>query len=53
VEYYKQRKTSDSFTRALWQSWQQSHLVGNQEEVAREIMNLTLRNIFEGLFNKL
>jgi hypothetical protein len=39
-------KTLDSSTRALWQYYQQSHLVANQEKVAKEMMNFLLRNIF-------
>jgi hypothetical protein len=29
-------KTPDLFTRALWQSYQQNHLVAKQEELAKE-----------------
>jgi hypothetical protein len=35
-------KTPDSSTTALWQSYQQSHLVAKQEELSKEIMNLAL-----------
>jgi hypothetical protein len=30
------RETPDLSTRALWQSYQQSHLVAKQEELAKE-----------------
>jgi hypothetical protein len=33
VESYRQGKTADSSTRALWQSYQQCHLVTKQEEL--------------------
>jgi hypothetical protein len=39
-------KASDSSTTAIWQSYQQSHLVAKQEDLAKEIMNLTLRSTF-------
>jgi len=39
-------ETPDSSTRALWKSYQQSHLVAKQEELAKEMMNLALRSIF-------
>jgi hypothetical protein len=32
VELYQKEETPDASTRALWQSYQQSHLVANQEE---------------------
>jgi hypothetical protein len=32
----------DLFTRALWQSYQQSPLIANQEELAKEVMNFVL-----------
>jgi hypothetical protein len=42
VELYQEGKTPDSSTRALWQSYQQSHLVANQEDVVKEMMDLAL-----------
>jgi hypothetical protein len=44
VELYRQRKTSDSSSRALWQSYQQSPS-NKQEELAKGIMNIALRSI--------
>jgi hypothetical protein len=35
-------KTADSSTRALWQSYWQSHLLAEQEELTKEMMNLAL-----------
>jgi hypothetical protein len=46
VKWYRQGKTPDSSTRALWKSCQHSHLVEKQEELANEIMNLALRSVF-------
>jgi hypothetical protein len=37
-------ETPDSSTRALWQPYQQSRLGVKQEELAKEVMNLTLTN---------
>jgi hypothetical protein len=45
VECYRQGKTPDLYSRALWQSYQQSHLAAAQEELGKEIMNLTLRSV--------
>jgi hypothetical protein len=48
---YCQGKTLDSSTRVFWQSYQHSHLVARQEEVAKEMMNFALRislSYFEG-----
>jgi hypothetical protein len=38
---------------ALWESYQRGHLVAQREELAKEIMNLALRNISycKGFFN--
>jgi hypothetical protein len=36
----------DSSTRALWQFCLQRHIVGKQEELAKEMMNLNVKNIF-------
>jgi hypothetical protein len=38
-------KTPASFTRCLWQSYQQRLLVVKQEELAKEMMNFTLQSI--------
>jgi hypothetical protein len=46
VEWYRQKETPDSSTRALWQSYQQSHLLAKHKELAKEITNLVLRIIF-------
>jgi hypothetical protein len=35
------RENTDSSTRALWQSYQQSNLVAKQEKLAKEMMNIT------------
>jgi hypothetical protein len=40
----RERKTPDSSTRAVWQSYRQIHLVAKQEEVTKE-MNIALRSI--------
>jgi hypothetical protein len=40
VEWYKQGKTPDLSTRALWQFYQQDHLIANQEELCKKLMNL-------------
>jgi hypothetical protein len=42
VKLYQKGKTPDSSTRALWEFYQRSHLVANQDELAREMMNLNL-----------
>jgi hypothetical protein len=39
-------KASDSSTTAIWQSYQQSHLVAKQEDLAKEIMNLAIQSTF-------
>jgi hypothetical protein len=39
-------KNSDSSTRALWQSYQQNHLVAKQKEMGEGKMNLDLQSIF-------
>jgi hypothetical protein len=39
-------ETPESYNRDLLQSYQQSHLVVKQEELAKGIMNFTLRSIF-------
>jgi hypothetical protein len=44
-EMMSRGETPDSSTTALWQSYQQSYLV-IQEELEKEIMNLALRSIF-------
>jgi hypothetical protein len=36
-------KAPNSATRDLWQFYQQSHLVENQEKLAKKVMNLALR----------
>jgi hypothetical protein len=38
VECYRQEKTSDSSTRSLWQSYQQSHLLAKQVKLAKTMM---------------
>jgi hypothetical protein len=38
-------ETPDLSTRALWQSYQQSHLVAKHEEMARDMMNFALQSI--------
>jgi hypothetical protein len=38
-------KTPDLSIRALWQSYQQSHLVAKQEELTKEIMYFVLQTI--------
>jgi hypothetical protein len=45
VEWYRQGKTG-SFTRALWQYYQQSRLVANQEELGEENYEFSLWSIF-------
>jgi hypothetical protein len=44
LEWYRQWETPDSSTRAVWKSYQQSHLVAKQEELLNEMMNLTLQS---------
>jgi hypothetical protein len=44
VEWYRQRKTPDSSTRALWQSYHQRKRV-TQEGLAKKIINFALRRI--------
>jgi hypothetical protein len=44
-EWYWQRNTPDSSTRALWQSYQQSS-TSKQEEQAKEVMNFGLLFLF-------
>jgi hypothetical protein len=39
-------KTPDSSTRDLWKSYQQNHLVANEEERAKEMMNLSFKICF-------
>jgi hypothetical protein len=39
-------ETPVSFTRDIWQSCRQSHIVANQEDLAKEMMNLDLQSIF-------
>jgi hypothetical protein len=54
VEWYWQWKTPDSSTRTLWQSYQQSHVVAEQDELVMEIMNLAYEifiSYFNGFFN--
>jgi hypothetical protein len=54
VEGYRQEKTPHSSTRALWQFFQQGHLVAKQKELAYEMMNLAYEiflSYFEGFFN--
>jgi hypothetical protein len=48
VERCRQRKTRDSSIRALWQSYQQSS-VTKQDEELKEVMNLELWSIFSYL----
>jgi hypothetical protein len=38
-------KTSESSTRALWQSYQQNNLVVKQEKLEKEMMNFAVRSI--------
>jgi hypothetical protein len=40
------RKTTDSSSRSLWQSYQQSNLVANKEELGEGNYEFGLRNIF-------
>jgi hypothetical protein len=45
-------ETSDSSTTALWKSYQQSHLVENQAELTKKIMNfvrMTMERFCESL----
>jgi hypothetical protein len=46
AKWYRQEKTPDSSTRVRWQSYQQSHIAENREELTKEMMNLALRSIF-------
>jgi hypothetical protein len=46
VEWYRQRKPSDSFTRTLCQSQQQSYVVAKQQKMTKEVMNFALRGIY-------
>jgi hypothetical protein len=46
VQWYRQGKTLASLTRALWQPYQQSHLVPNQEKLGEENYQFSLRNVF-------
>jgi hypothetical protein len=50
VKLYQQGKTLDSSIRVLWQSYPQSHFDAKQEELAKEIINLTLWSIFVHTF---
>jgi hypothetical protein len=45
VEWYRQSKTPDSSTRAIWQSYQQSP-TSKQEKWEKEMIQLALRSIF-------
>jgi hypothetical protein len=44
-EWVWQGKTPDSSTRALWQFYQQSHLVAKLEELVKKIINFALHSI--------
>jgi hypothetical protein len=44
VEWYQQRKTPDSSTRALWKFYH-SHLAAKQEELVKEMINVALHGI--------
>jgi hypothetical protein len=46
VECYRQGESPVSSARALWQSYQQSHVVAKQEELAMEMINLALQSMF-------
>jgi len=46
VEWYQQGKTPNSSNRALWQSYQQSHLVANVEELGKKNYEFSLQSIF-------
>jgi hypothetical protein len=46
VEWYRQGKTPDSYTRAFWQSYLQSHLVASQEELGEGNYTFSLWSIF-------
>jgi hypothetical protein len=46
VEWYRQGKTPDSSTRALWKFYQQSLLVVNQREFGEGNDEFNLRSIF-------
>jgi hypothetical protein len=46
VEWCWQKKTPDSSTRALWQSYQDSCLVASRRNLVKGMMNMTLQSIF-------
>jgi hypothetical protein len=43
---YRQGKIPDLSTRALWQSYQQRHLVANQEEVGKGNNEFGFQSVF-------
>jgi hypothetical protein len=50
VEWYVQKKTNNSSSRALCQSYQQIHLVAKQEKLGEGSYEFCLSH-FEGFFN--
>jgi pyridoxine/pyridoxamine 5'-phosphate oxidase len=46
VELYRQEENPDSSTRAVWQSYQQSHVVAKHEALEKKIMNFATKYLF-------